>query len=147
MVEIRVEDFKYSSSTSTYKGLVREDAVGTTSFQLPVYALLARERLREQGARIVEDPAMSGRYVLLRDPARKVQELLLSNEILDPGSGPLFRGIAALVEKAGRGAFHPDPLELRGCDFCSYRALCRFWSSGAADRVVLQRDADVNDTD
>lgn len=144
VAEIRVEDFKYSVLSPAYKNLVQEESVGTVSFQLPVYALLARERLRAEKIPLVRDPLLSARYILLRDPARKVLGLRLGDDLLDPEGGPLFRGIASLVDKAARGAFHPAPLDPGVCDRCQFRVLCRFWSSGAADAVLLDRDMDGN---
>jgi hypothetical protein len=71
--------------------------------------------------------------LLLKDPKRKAWDAAVSRNFFAPDQvGGLLHGIQRLAELAIAGRFVPQPLESKQtCTYCSYAALCRFWTSGA----------------
>jgi hypothetical protein len=125
LVEIRVRDYKVSRQRQKYGKLVKEDRLGRTSLQIPVYLLLALARVGEaaRGAKL------GGGYVLAREIPRKQ---LVACEItparlgvVPADGGPsMLDQLTALVDRARAGRFDVDP---DPCDpYCAFRGVCRY---------------------
>jgi hypothetical protein len=69
----------------------------------------------------------------LKDSKDKVLDAQVSHTFFAPDQiGGLLHGLQAVIEPALAGRFAPQPLDARHtCSYCSYAALCRYWSSGA----------------
>jgi hypothetical protein len=128
-----VQEFKFSGNTGRYRGRLGPDALGQSSFQLPVYLYLALQRLAQEGYRIAPDAELRLQYVLLKDPKRKAWDREVSHTFLTPEQvGGLFDGIRRVTAMALAGRFVPRPIESKQtCTSCAYAALCRYWTSGA----------------
>jgi PD-(D/E)XK nuclease superfamily len=130
---VLVQDFKYSGSIERYRGRLDLDALGQSSFQLPVYLYLTLQQLAQDGYRIAPDVELHLQYLLLKDPKRKAWDAEVSRTFFEPDRvGGLWQGMQRLTELAMAGRFVPQPLEAKQtCTYCSYAALCRYWTSGA----------------
>jgi hypothetical protein len=130
---VLVQDFKYSGNIGRYRGRLDLDALGQSSFQLPVYLYLTLQQLAQDGYRIAPDAELCLQYVLLKDPKRKVWDVEVSHAFFAPAQvRGLFDGIRRVTEMAIAGRFAPRPLESKQtCTSCAYAALCRYWTSGA----------------
>ena len=69
---VLVQDFKYSGSVGRYRERLALDALGQSSFQLPVYLYLTLQQLAQDGYRLAPDAELHLQYLLLKDPKRKV---------------------------------------------------------------------------
>ncbi|HET6369633.1 MAG TPA: PD-(D/E)XK nuclease family protein, partial [Nitrospiria bacterium] len=132
---LRIEDLKYSKNPDRYRKYLREGILGEASFQLPVYAYLALEKLRGEGRRFSPRFRVEGQYTLLKNHGAQPKIETLLEEITDRKE-KLFAGIDRLIEKVERGKFSPDPYpELEPCGFCDYGPLCRYpWT--AAEEIT-----------
>jgi superfamily I DNA/RNA helicase len=132
---LRIEDLKYSKNPGRYKKYLREGILGEASFQLPVYAYLALEKLRNEGRRFSPRFKIEGQYTLLKHHGAQPKIETLRDEITDRKE-KLFAGIDRLIEKVERGKFSPDPHEgLEPCGYCDYGPLCRYpWT--AAEKIT-----------
>ena len=130
---VLVQDFKYSGSVGRYRERLALDALGQSSFQLPVYLYLTLQQLAQDGSRLTADAELHLQYVLLKDPKRKVWDAEMSRTFFEPDQvGGLSHGMQRIAELAMAGRFVPQPLESKHtCTYCSYAALCRYWTSGA----------------
>jgi PD-(D/E)XK nuclease superfamily/Exodeoxyribonuclease V, gamma subunit len=130
---ILVQDFKYSGNIGRYRGRLELGALGQSSFQLPVYLYLALQQLAQDGYRVAPEVELQLQYLLLKDPKRKAWDAAVSRNFFEPDQvGGLLHGIQRLAELAIAGRFVPQPLESKQtCTYCSYAALCRYWTSGA----------------
>ena len=130
---ILVQDFKYSANADRYRGLLRPDALGHSSFQLPVYLYLTLQQLARDGYQVAPNAELRLEYLLLKDPKRKAWDTGVSRVFLDPEQvGGLFDGIRRVTEQAMAGRFAPRPADgKQSCTYCVYSALCRYWTSGA----------------
>jgi len=130
---LQVQDFKYSGNIDRYRGLLKLDALGQTSFQLPVYLYLALQQLEQDGHRVAPDAELLLEYLLLKDPGQKAWGIAVSHAFLSPDHpGGLLHGIRRVTEEAIGGRFTPRPAEgKQTCTYCAYAALCRYWTSGA----------------
>ena len=68
---VLVQDFKYSGSVGHYRERLGLDALGQSSFQLPVYLYLTLQQLAQDGYRVAPDAELHLQYLLLKDPKRK----------------------------------------------------------------------------
>jgi hypothetical protein len=132
VIAARVLDYKNSKREREHT--LRLDpaaAMGTTNFQIPLYALAltaAPELTWAPGATI------DGGYVLMRAHRKEVVRPIDTAWLVrDPGARravgagaivPLASRIVELVEHAASGRFDVEP---RACDrFCAYRHICRY---------------------
>jgi ATP-dependent helicase/DNAse subunit B len=130
---VLIQDFKYSGSVGRYRERLALDALGQSSFQLPVYLYLTLLQLAKDGYRVAPDAELHLQYLLLKDPKRKAWDAEVSHSFFEPDQvGGLAHGMQRLTELAIAGRFVPQPLESKQtCTYCSYAALCRYWTSGA----------------
>jgi hypothetical protein len=130
---VLIQDFKYSGSVGRYRERLAMDALGQSSFQLPVYLYLTLLQLAKDGYRVAPDAELHLQYLLLKDPKRKAWDAEVSHTFFAPDQvGGLAHGMQRLTELAIAGRFVPQPLESKQtCTYCSYAALCRYWTSGA----------------
>jgi ATP-dependent helicase/DNAse subunit B len=130
---ILVQDFKYSRSAGRYRQRLDLEALGRTSFQLPIYLHLTLQQLAREGQRLAPDAVLKIEYLLLKDPTQKTWEVEVSPVFLASSqSGTLFDGLQQAIEPALAGRFAPRPREAKQtCTYCAYTALCRYWTSGA----------------
>ena len=130
---VLVQDFKYSGSVGHYRERLALDALGQSSFQLPVYLYLTLQQLAKDGYRVAPDAELHLQYLLLKDPKRKAWDAEVSRTFFEPDQvGGLSHGMQRITELAIAGRFVPQPLESKQtCTYCSYAALCRYWTSGA----------------
>jgi ATP-dependent helicase/DNAse subunit B len=130
---VLVQDFKYSGSVGRYRERLGLDALGRSSFQLPVYLYLTLQQLAQDGYRVAPDAELHLQYLLLKDPKRKAWDVEVSRTFFEPDQvGGLAHGMQRITELASAGRFVPQPLESKQtCTYCSYAALCRYWTSGA----------------
>jgi len=142
---VLVQDFKYSSAAERYRALVKPEALGKSSFQLPIYLVLALQQLQQDGHRVQEDAELLLEYLLLKDPERKVGGLQIERAMLAAESPDgLFDGVQRLMEQAIAGRFVPQPAEgKQTCTYCSYAALCRYWTSGVGAEAWSRRGLDA----
>src|SRR5690606_8031835 len=68
---VLVQDFKYSASAARYQGQLKLDALGRSSFQLPVYLYLTLQQLAHDGHRLAPDAELRLQYLLLKDAGKK----------------------------------------------------------------------------
>jgi PD-(D/E)XK nuclease superfamily protein len=137
---VLVQDFKYSGNIGRYRGRLGLDALGQSSFQLPVYLYLTLQQLAQEGYRIAPDAELRLQYVLLKDPKRKAWDSEVSPTFLAAEQvGGLFDGIRRVTEMALAGHFVPRPIESKQtCTSCAYATLCRYWTSGAGAEAWRQ---------
>jgi len=130
---VLIQDFKYSGSVGRYRERLALDALGQSSFQLPVYLYLTLQELAKDGYRVTPDAELHLQYLLLKDPKRKAWDVEVSHTFFEPDQvGGLSHGMQRIAELAIAGRFVPQPLESKQtCTYCSYAALCRYWTSGA----------------
>ena len=93
---IRVDDFKYSASSSGLNRLLQQ------SLQIPLYAHLAATMLNAG-----PDVFIEGRYLLLRSPSTPVVTCTIDGPMLDG----VRQRVEQLVDKVRRGQLHPDPAD------------------------------------
>ena len=145
IAEILVQDFKYSGNSGRYRDRLALEALGQSSFQLPVYLYLTWQQLARDGYRLAPDVELRLEYLLLKDPKQKAWAAEISPGFLastQPGS--LIDGIRRVTEQAVAGRFAPHPREAKQtCTYCAYMALCRYWTSGAGAEAWRGGDADV----
>jgi hypothetical protein len=133
VVGATVLDYKNGKQAAEYAGRIdAARAMGTTAFQIPVYALALRAQSDPPWA---ESAAIAGGYLLLRaDRKRVTRELAAPYLVLDPAARrafaaddpqrPVASRIVELVARAAEGRFDVDPTL---CDrWCEYRHLCRY---------------------
>jgi hypothetical protein len=130
---VLVQAFKYSASVGRYRERLGLEALGRSSFQLPVYLYLTLQQLAQDGYQLAPDTELHLQYVLLKDPKRKAWDVEVSRTFFEPDQvGGLAHGLQGITELAIAGRFVPQPLESKHtCTYCSYAALCRYWTSGA----------------
>jgi hypothetical protein len=142
---ILIQDFKYSGNISRYRPQLAIDALGRSSFQLPVYLYLVLQQMAGEGVQVGVDAELRIEYVLLKDAARRASEATVSRAFFEPDRpGGLFDGIRRLTQQAIAGRFAPRPAEgKQTCTYCAYTTLCRYWTSGAgADAALSRRTGD-----
>jgi ATP-dependent helicase/DNAse subunit B len=130
---VLVQDFKYSGNVGRYRGRLDLDALGESSFQLPVYLYLTLQQLARDGHRVAPDAELRLQYLLLKDPKRKAWDAEVSHAFFEPDQvGGLFHGLQRVIDVAIAGRFVPRPADgKQSCTYCTYAALCRYWTSGA----------------
>jgi ATP-dependent helicase/nuclease subunit B len=130
---VLVQDFKYSASAARYRDQLKGDALGHSSFQLPVYLYLTLQQLARDGHQLAPDAELRLEYLLLKDAGKKAWDATIARSFFEPDQAwTLFQGVRQLTEQALAGHFAPRPMDPKQtCAHCAYTALCRFWSSGA----------------
>jgi ATP-dependent helicase/DNAse subunit B len=139
---ILVQDFKYSGNVGRYRAQLGGDALGQSSFQLPIYLYLTLLQLAHDGHRIAPDAELRLEYLLLKDPKGKAWDAEVDHSFFAADqAGGLFQGIRRITELAIAGRFAPRPLEPKQtCTYCAYAALCRYWTSGAGAEARRSHD-------
>jgi ATP-dependent helicase/nuclease subunit B len=134
---VLVQDFKYSGNAARYRERLRLDALGQTSFQLPVYLYLALQQLARDGHQVASDAELRLEYLVLKEVGRKALDASIDPTFFDPDrAGSFWQGMRRAIEPAVAGRFVPRPVDPKQtCAYCAYTALCRFWSSGAGAEV------------
>ena len=107
---IRIDDFKYSAASNSTATLLKE------SFQVPIYAYLARLALKAS-----DTVRLEGRYLLLRSPGKPVVSYMVDEAV----SNDFRLQLDGLMQKVREGKFSPDPADKQDCADCQYRRLCR----------------------
>jgi ATP-dependent helicase/DNAse subunit B len=130
---VLVQDFKYSGNIARFRQRLGLESLGRSSFQLPVYLYLTRQRLAQDGYQVPPDAELHFQYLLLKDPKRKAWDAEVDHSFFEPAQvGGLAHGMQRIIEQAVAGRFAPRPMEPKlTCTHCSYGALCRYWTSGA----------------
>jgi ATP-dependent helicase/DNAse subunit B len=133
ITSILVQDFKYSGSAARYRQRLQLDALGHSSFQLPVYLYLTLQQLARDGHQVAAAAELRLEYLLVKDAGKKAWDVTIGPDFFNPDqAGSLFHGMQRLTEGAIAGRFAPHPLDPKQtCAYCTYTTLCRFWSSGA----------------
>jgi hypothetical protein len=133
IVAARVLDYKNAKRESDYAArLDAARAMGTTSFQVPLYALALTAAPELAWA---ADAEIGGGYVLMRADrkvlVRPIATALLARDpearragAADPSSVPIASRIVELVADAAAGHFDVAPRECSR--FCAYRHICRY---------------------
>jgi ATP-dependent helicase/DNAse subunit B len=109
-----VIDYKRGGDASRHRKLLRPEAFGVTSFQVPLYLLAA--------ARALPGRAPAATYLLLRSAER------LRPVEGTPDEEALARAVVAAVRGARGGAL---PIASRDCERCEFGAVCRFEGEAA----------------
>ncbi len=133
VVAARVLDYKNAKRDADHGAkLDAERAMGSTSFQIPVYALAL---VASAGLTWAPEAEMRGGYVLLRaDRKMRVRPIARGFLTRDPEArrtiaaagtaAPIASRVIELVERAVDGRFDVDPSECSR--FCNYRYICRY---------------------
>ncbi len=124
---IRVVDYKYTANHSKYKKLLKEEAFGDESFQMPIYMVAASAETfggkRPDGVKnllarylsLKNEPDMSIPRGLANDGVTAVEQLLA-----DDGFGAKLLSQVAKMES---GDFSVIP---KDCLFCRFKRVCRY---------------------
>ena len=133
VVAARVLDYKNTKRDSEHRAkLDAERAMGSTSFQIPVYALALTASPMLAWA---PDAKVRGGYVLVRaerklrdraiDPAFLVRDPETRRTMAAEGAAaPIASRVITLVERAVDGRFDVDPSDCSR--LCEYRHICRY---------------------
>lgn len=143
---VRIIDYKLSSSASKYRDLIKRQNMGVTSFQVPIYMILAREYVRSAGL-LEEVYRVCGGYRLIRSVKpneayivtdggggnRKTEQvddgvfLAPVEEVPQDKAGDTFESVLMkMIERIESGFFPVDPVN---CDFCDFPGLCRYMAA------------------
>lgn len=125
--KLRVIDYKLSASSERYRGLLKAEAAGRTSFQAPIYQLAVAAALGR--------PCQATFY-LLRSLERLKPLPLTGTELFaaDPetrramaalGKPNFYNQVEETWSKVTLGRFPPEPEHENSCDFCAFRLACR----------------------
>jgi ATP-dependent helicase/DNAse subunit B len=131
---LRVVDYKMTGDRRKYRELAKNENLGVTSFQMPVYLLAA---IREME---MEERGRPGQYSALYWLLRRLDPLITdftawedSNFtgffITDPeerkklGADNFLNRLCATVRSMKGGDFQITPRE---CEFCRFRSVCRY---------------------
>ena len=132
--KVRVVDYKNSSGESFYRDLLKEEKMGVTHFQLPVYLAAVKEYMATQHKHIT---TFEGAFYLLRGVKRMKPYVIEASdpflesdahmraELRAQGRKNLFNQIAEIVRQVQSGDFSVCP---RACTLCEYSQVCRFIS-------------------
>jgi ATP-dependent helicase/nuclease subunit B len=137
---LRVVDYKLSGDARKYGELLKKEALGVTSFQMPVYLLAAAEEAILPGA---GPEHLVARYWLLKKGAWKEKDFASTEKDFASTEKEDFTGffatsaeerercgddnflnrLAATVGAIRHGEFQITP---RGCGFCDFGGVCRY---------------------
>ncbi|VAX23603.1 hypothetical protein MNBD_NITROSPINAE01-372 [hydrothermal vent metagenome] len=141
---LRIIDYKSGANGNKYKEMVERENMGRTSFQPPIYMLLARKHVIHEGLLPSVD-FLSGGYRLLR--ARKLKDAYIITDkvkrrnkkeqlAVDDGKflnvadtqmeGSFLNLLTGAIERIENGEFPVDPQK---CDYCDFIGLCRYVKS------------------
>ncbi|HEU0265773.1 MAG TPA: PD-(D/E)XK nuclease family protein, partial [Geobacterales bacterium] len=125
---MRIVDYKLASDGKRYGDLLKEENMGITSFQMPIYLLAALAQKGEDSSLT----ALHACYWLLRRVEKKEQDLapLVANGFfsVDLGQRQLLgetnfaNRLCATVSAIRHGQF---PITPRECDHCPFPTVCR----------------------
>lgn len=124
---LRVIDYKLSSGVERYRGLLKPEAVGRTSFQAPLYQLAVASALGR--------PCQATFY-LLRSLERLKPLPLTETELFaaDPearramatvGEPNFYNQVEETWSHVTQGRFPAEPEHENSCDFCAFQLACR----------------------
>ncbi|HEY6009730.1 MAG TPA: PD-(D/E)XK nuclease family protein, partial [Geobacteraceae bacterium] len=130
---VRVVDYKLSGNSQKYAGFLKKEALGVTSFQMPVY-LLAAARELARSCPIPFDHFIA-RYWLLKRGGCRDRDFRTAKEDFTGffatsrderaagGDGNFLNRLCATVRSVRQGDFQITP---RGCQQCDFTAVCRY---------------------
>ena len=147
-LSVRVIDYKTSADKNKYQAMTKKEAMGKTSFQLPLYMILAENFVQDK--KLLE--SVTGRtagYCLLKaksDAKTKTSYILTDTgkkaEPVDDGvflsytkdktsdEGTFLSSVASVIESIERGYFPIIPVS---CNYCDFAGLCRFITTPFSD--------------
>ncbi len=137
---VRVVDYKRSASDAKYRDMLKAGSLGVTSFQMPIYMLLAGRFVRDKKL-LSSVSTRVGAYGLLKrgkDPKNKYMittESIRKGKVdeaafLGDGEGSEFFDRAReMIGQIESGRFTITP---KDCEFCNMYALCRIADSPSA---------------
>ena len=128
---VRITDYKHTANKSSLKDPVRQDALGVSAFQLPVYLAAAAKMLDSK------EKTMIARIVPTRLTNEKTGQityepgdLFLADDQISrrraakEGQLNLYNAISAIWERITSGDFSPRP-DKKNCGFCGFGGFCR----------------------
>lgn len=132
--KLKVVDYKLAGNRPKYQQMLKKDALGETSFQIPLYLLAAARELAAAGPEAMEE--LSARFWLLKkgeeldkDFHRAPKEDFTGFFADDPatreqlGDDNFLNRLWGKVHAMRQGDFRITPRECGGCDF---PAVCRY---------------------
>jgi len=133
----RVLDYKNSRSTM-YRDKIKEESIGTRSFQIPLYTIAAEKILREKGLLKAENPERHAGYGLLKKPSYIVQKFddeVWKRYFDEPdsagknqeGGRNFIEETSEMIGRLRSGIFAPSG---EHCDYCDFAMICRFNAMG-----------------
>ncbi len=137
---LRVVDYKLGGNDRKYREFLKEDAMGESSFQMPVYLLAARKLVREHGIRC---GSFSALFWLLRKLDPVGRDYAASEDgtdffAVDPasraqaGDGNFLNRLCAKVQAMREGDFRISP---QNCEYCDFAGVCRYVKGGQPEEV------------
>ena len=130
---VRVVDYKLSGDARKYGELLKKEALGVTSFQMPVYLLAAAGETPTAGD-LPEQ--LIARYWLLKKGTWREKDFRAAEkedftgffvtgaaERERLGDDSFLNRLAATVAAIRQGDFQITP---RGCGYCEFRSVCRY---------------------
>lgn len=135
---IRVIDYKNTSSKtrrSAYKSMFKSDQIGSVSFQIPIYMMMAKKFVLEQDL-LPEVSELDGCYFFLGNNPGFVSWIedvpgTINPDFFEPirskdspnKNGPrLADAIVNLIDRIEGGDFQVTP---RSCEWCNFSSICR----------------------
>ena len=145
---VRVIDYKTSAAKSKYQAMTKKEAMGKTSFQLPLYMILAENFVQDK--KLLENvTGKTAGYCLLKaksDAKTKTSYVLTDTgkkaEPVDDGvflsytkdkisdEGTFLSSVANVIESIEGGSF---PITPDSCEYCDFAGLCRFVTTPFSD--------------
>ncbi len=133
---VRMIDYKLSSNDQKYKKMLKRENLGVSSFQAPLYMLLAKDYI-ERETIIEKVEQVQGGYRLFKNKnGGAKQAYILCGEGLKPGRNKdsfwagtdddyhqFKTATVNVIEKIEGGLYPVTPLN---CDFCDFAGLCRY---------------------
>jgi ATP-dependent helicase/nuclease subunit B len=125
--KLRVIDYKLSAGAERYRGLLKPEAVGRTSFQAPIYQLAVAAALGR--------PCQATFYLLrslerLKPLPSSETELFAADlekrrAMAAAGEANFYNQVEETWSKVTQGRFPAEPEHENSCDFCAFQLACR----------------------
>ncbi|MFH1090254.1 MAG: PD-(D/E)XK nuclease family protein, partial [Pseudomonadota bacterium] len=128
--EARVFDYKYSSNTVKYSRLLKEEELGRTSFQAPVYQAAVNSALglpaRAAWILLTDYKWNKSTLKYTRDTSQDLFDRDLKNrrKMQAEGRSNFFNLLEGAWQGLINGSFSPSS-EAEACEYCDYRTVCR----------------------
>ena len=135
---VRVVDYKSGANGAKYRAMVKRENMGVTSFQAPVYMLLARRWIAQTG-RLARVEHVTAAYRLLAAPEEGTPYVAVGGGARDApvddgvflASGPGAEEREGTFERLARGVIMDAeegifPVIPRSCEYCDFPSLCRY---------------------